>query len=48
MDWRSKEPRVDTARCLAAKGIEIQSHPETLPPTHRGREHAAPLGSAER
>jgi len=27
VDWGSKEPSVDTARCLAAKGIEIHCHP---------------------
>jgi hypothetical protein len=47
VDWGSKEPSVDAARCLAAKASKFIATPETLPPTHRGRGHAAPLGPAE-
>jgi hypothetical protein len=47
VDWGSKEPSVDAARCLAAKASKFIATPETLPPTHQGTEHAAPLGPAE-
>ena len=48
VDRGSKEPSVDAGlRRLAAKASKFIATPETLPPTHRGREHAAPLGLAK-